>query len=113
MRRVFICGPLSNGGTLGGKYVEANVHVAMSAATDLEKAGLAVFCDPLVRYYLCQRDSTHCQYAEASSCEWIRASDAMLRLRGECAEADRLVKYAVTINKPIYHKVAEVLEALR
>lgn len=121
--RVYIAGPISKGDLLH------NVNQATEAFITLAKAGLAPLCPhwsvyskPAERSYL--RDvfciATAAGNAEMSHAdwlgidlEWVRQSDAVLRLPGESSGADQEVAEAKECGIPVFQSVEELIDYAR
>lgn len=126
-KRVYIAGPISKGD------LADNVNQATRAFLTLARAGLAPLCphwsvyarDDVVRVdrrnekpqrIVCYgeaqpNDLTHDEWL-AIDIPWVLASDAVLRLPGESAGADRECEAAASHGIPVFVSIAEVLRHL-
>ena len=113
MRVIFVAGPLSgisNGKELPQEEQEQHVRRAVEAGIELLVVGyapiiphLSWYADPQTKYR---------EWYDADL-EFVKRSDAVLRLPGESNGADREVALADEWAIPVYHSVAEVLAWLR
>lgn len=117
-RRVFISGPISRGD------LTHNINQATAAFVELAKAGLAPFCPhwsvyskpcypvgPAVTCIGTASGNDEMVYEDwmAVDLPWVRVSDAVLRLPGESAGADRETAEAEAHSIPVFHAVADVI----
>lgn len=132
MKRIYIAGPISRGD------LAHNVNQATAAFVALAVAGLAPFCPhwsvyskpckrvPITGYespdvirtdVVCvatvsgNDEMTHADWLNVDL-PWVQVADAVLRLPGESAGADREVEFARACGVPVYHSVREVVDAL-
>lgn len=132
-KRVYIAGPISKGD------LAANINQATAAFISLARAGLApfcphwsVYCKPAHRVMLlgdhppgdfggvgrsavlCEATAdgnggmTHADWLDIDL-EWVRVSDAVLRLPGESAGADTEVAEANRRGIPVFDSAAAVV----
>lgn len=102
--RVYVAGPIS----LGDLY--ANLRSAIDAADQLLESGHA----PFVPHLACVWNMIHPHGYEqwmALDREWLLQCNALLRLPGESAGADREVQTARLHDIPSFESVEAVLEA--
>jgi len=121
VKLVYIAGPIRRG------YIRDNVRRADDAMFDLMSAGVAVV-NPMLSCYAGGQDErptvstvlphplAHGRFRSLGIEPWltmdleiVRRADAVLRLPGESAGADREVFEAAGIGIPIFHSVEEVL----
>lgn len=123
MKRIYIAGPISKGNLLH------NIQQASEAFFTLMKAGCAPYCphwsvfggiqyrgmwfrppeEVHARAELLPRDTTHEGWV-ALCLEWVKVSDAVLRLPGESVGADQEVAYAEAMKIPVFTEVEDVLQ---
>lgn len=100
--KVYIAGPMTNGGAATPDEVAANVRDGMAAAAALLAAGHAVYLP-----HLCVAlDQSHPQPYErwlANDRAWIEASDAVVRLPGASWGADADVQHAVACGRLVVY----------
>lgn len=118
--RVYIAGPISKGDLCD------NLNQATAAFVALAKAGCAPHCPHWsayskpafrsishVREVLCvatvsgNSEMTHNDWLGIDLL-WVAVSDAVLRLPGESAGADREVAEAMRLGIPVFHSVADI-----
>lgn len=122
--RVYIAGPISKGDLCH------NLNQATEAFVTLAKAGFAPFCPHWSAYskpafrdvlpggsgpaVLCEATvsgndrMTHADWLNVDL-PWVEVSDAVLRLPGESAGADREVSHALALRIPVFYSVAELV----
>jgi hypothetical protein len=107
--KVYVAGPMTNGGTPSPEEIAANVRAGMAAAAALLAAGHAVYLP-----HLCVAlDAAHPQPYErwlANDRAWIEASDAVVRLPGGSTGADADVQHAIEHRKMVCAGVSAFLE---
>ena len=108
--RVYIAGPISKG------ILRHNIRQATQAGLILLKAGFA----PLVPQLTCYMDGpipqnlpghTAIDQWYESDMAWVSVCDCVLRLEGESVGADAEVEYALSLGKPIFYCLNDLLEA--
>lgn len=118
-RMVYIAGPISKGD------LAHNINQASKAFRDLAEAGLAPLCphwscfsgSALVAptsgqvYALANITGNGMPHADwiAVDCEFVRRSDAVLRLPGESTGADLEVAHARTCGIPVFGDIPSLL----
>jgi nucleoside 2-deoxyribosyltransferase len=121
--RVYLAGPISRGD------LADNVNQATAAYIALASAGVAPFCPQWSVYASeCTRvpvptgepgivvcygeplpnDLTHADWL-AVDFAWVEAADAVLRLPGASAGADREVEWATLLGIPVFRTVTQVI----
>lgn len=104
MKRVYVAGPYTKGD------VAQNVKLAIAAGDRLIGLGFAPFIPHLSHFQ-------HMLYGRpyetwlALDFEWLRACDAVLRLAGDSAGADREVALAIELKIPVFNYVHELVKA--
>lgn len=116
--RVYIAGPISRGD------LAHNLNQATAAFVALAKAGLSPFCPHWSAYSggaMVLPSGSVYALATAHGCglsheEWMRAdlpwvavADAVLRLPGESAGADREVLHANALGIPVFCELSDVI----
>ena len=110
MKVVFIAGPLSgisNGQELSQGEQRLNVEYAAAVGIALLRQGYAPIV-PHLSWYIDPNTKYHEWYA--ADLEFVRHSDAVLRLAGPSVGADNEVAEAVRLGIPVYYTVAELLQ---
>lgn len=122
MKRIYIAGPISKGDMLH------NIQQASQAFFTLMKAGFAPYCphwsvfggdlrgrqglfgqwEVHARAEKLPRDTTHVQWI-ALCLEWVKVSDAVLRLPGESVGADCEVACAEGLKIPVFTAIEDIL----
>ena len=112
MLRVYIAGPISKGNK------EHNYNQAVKAFYDLMDAGIAAYCPHLLmpahaKIYgtVSGRESGWHERFMANDLEWVKASNMLLRLRGESEGADEEVAYARGMDIPVFYSVEDLIAA--
>ena len=107
--RIYLAGPMSNGGRLSESDELANVRDGMQAARLLLEAGHAVYLPHLWHFFATtvEHGVTREQWI-AQDLAWIEACDVVVRLPGESAGADREVVFARQRGIPVW-SLEEVL----
>ena len=99
--RIYIAGPLSQGDRL------QNVTNAVEMMTFLIHNGYAPFC-PHLSHYADPDDSLgHSTWLDVDL-PWVACADAVLRLPGPSAGADREVEHARSLGIPVYEGVRDL-----
>lgn len=116
MKRIYIAGPISKG------PLAHNINQATEAFIELAKLGYAPFCPHWSVYaskctnyavgVICIADATpneltHEQWLDIDF-EWVKVSDAVLRLPGESVGADMEVGCAIAHSIPVYESIEEL-----
>lgn len=106
--KVYIAGPMSNGGTLTPAQEGANIRAGMEAARRVLEAGHSVYLPHLWRFFAdtVEHGVTRDQWL-AQDLEWVAASDAVVRLEGTSPGADREVQHAVQHGRMVLAGVDE------
>lgn len=103
---VYVAGPISKGD------VFQNLRRGIDAGAELRKRGFAPFVphyDFLA--YMYRDDVWNYETVLANDFDWISKCDAILRLPGESAGADREEAHARKIGVPIYYSLEELVDA--
>lgn len=96
--RVYIAGPYTNGD------VVLNLRRAAEAANQVLKAGHAPYCPHLTHFWHYLFPG-RCDQWLALSEEWVKVCEAMIRLDGVSAGADREMQLAVSLGIPVFRSV--------
>lgn len=112
MIRVYIAGPYSSDNILAGLE---NIRAGMRMATKLLLHGLAVFCpwlDHQLFLQLREGEEISLQTIQQHSIAWLKASDAVLVLKGFEASKGTLaeMKEAYALEKPVFFNVMDLLQ---
>lgn len=102
--RVYISGPISNGGeTTDEREVEFNVGKACEFAYELNKRGYA-FHLPHLTVFFEKVTGTTIDYEDWMDTDiaWVEAADAILRVPGQSAGADRECEAALAVGIPVF-----------
>jgi hypothetical protein len=108
-KRVYISGPISNGGKATADERLANVAKACEVAADLMSRGFSVFCPQLTEYIerLTNQDFAHQVWMEVDF-PWVEVSDVVLRLPGESLGSDLEVGHAQIAGVPVVFTVEQL-----
>lgn len=98
--KIYISGPYS-------KHMVDGTRNAILAAEVLRRRGHLPFVPHLSLLWDLVCPSPYEEWL-AYDIEWLRECDAILRLPGESAGADREVNYALANNIPVYYSTEEV-----
>lgn len=112
MKMVFVAGPLSgisNGKELPQEEQQQHVERACGVGVELLKAGFAPFI-PHLSWYIDPYTKYHEWYA--IDLEFVRRSDAVLRISGQSRGADIETELAGTLGVPVFHSVEEIIKEL-
>ena len=116
-RKVYISGPISNGGTDDMHAQRSNVESAIPFAQELLEKGYAVLL-PHLTYFMDlhqidngKQPNPHDVWL-AQDKAWVIASDAVLRLVGTSKGADQEVAWAREADIPVFVTVEALVEAL-
>lgn len=99
--RIYVAGPYSKGD------VVVNVREAILAGNTLRALGYAPFIPHLSMFWHLQIPHP-IEYWYAYDLEWLEVCDAVFRLPGESAGADREVERAKELGLPIYTSWMEI-----
>lgn len=102
--RIYIAGPLS----LGDR--RTNVMRAIKVMRELIEAGYAPFC-PHLSHFADGTDQLGYDTWLDVDLAWVAVSDAVLRLPGESAGADRECELARRLRIPVYASIEELARA--
>lgn len=101
--KIYIASPYTKGD------VAVNVKAQIDAFAELMDAGFAPFA-PLYSHFQHMAHPRPYDMWLDLDFEWIPACDCMVRLPGESSGADREVKFAEGIGRPIFYSVKEAIE---
>lgn len=102
--RIYVAGPYTTGD------VAVNVRNAVYTGNILALRGHAVFIPHLTHFWHMLIPHSYDFWMEQDM-QWLEVCDAVLRIEGESAGADREVEYAIAHGKPVYTNVFDVPEA--
>ncbi|MHB1950098.1 MAG: DUF1937 family protein [Acidiferrobacteraceae bacterium] len=104
--RVYIAGPLTDGGRLDEAEIARHVANAARAAADLIEAGFAPLCPHLSVYLekITERRLDHATWMECCL-PWLDAADAVLRLDGKSAGAEIEANRATDRCVPVFRDI--------
>lgn len=107
IRYIYVAGPLT------GKDLTINVHKAARVAEELRQRHFIPYCPHLsiLMEMICPGGSYE-DYL-AMDFAWIDRCDALFRLPGESAGADREVEYAKSKGIPVYYSLKELPRSTR
>lgn len=102
--KIYVSGPISNGGTAPADVRLANVGKAIAATLQLIDAGYAPLCPQLTEYVEIEggRRLPH-EVWMAVDLPWVSAADAVFRLSGASRGADRECEEARRLGIPVFH----------
>ncbi len=103
MLRVYIASPY----TIGNK--RDNVNRQIDVAEQLANHGILPFWPLSSHYWHCRHPHDY-EFWMQLDFEEIRRSDAVLRLGGKSAGADREIEFAASIGLPVFFSVWDVIE---
>lgn len=98
MKRIFISGPY----TLGD--VAQNVKKSMDVANHLIELGYAPYCPHLTHFLHMNHFQPYEKWLELDI-TYLKVCDAILRLPGESAGADKEIELAKFLNIPIFYSI--------
>ncbi len=104
IKRVYIAGPYTRGD------VAQNVRRAIAAADRIADHGFVPFL-PHLNHFWHLVFPRHYEEWLVIDMEWLSFCDAVLRLSGESAGADKEVTLARKLNIPVFTSVESLLEA--
>lgn len=112
--RVYVAGPISNGesGKMGYQAVVDNVRAAIIVGDELADLGYSPFVPHLTHFWNLIMPRPYQSWLEIDD-EWVKVSDAVLRLPGDSKGADREVALARKHRIPVFYSVEELENALR
>ncbi len=105
--RVYIAGPLTNGGQVPGKE---NVELAIEMGELVLRHGHEPFI-PHLYYYWHQLFPHHHNTWMELDLKWLRVCDALIRLPGDSPGADKEVALAEELHIPVFFSLEEFLHA--
>lgn len=101
MKKMYIACPYSKGDAA------VNVRNAILVADQVAGLGWAPFI-PVLTHFWHMLSPHDYEFWMKQDMEWLKLCDAVVRLGGESAGADREVRYAISKGIPVYHSVFEV-----
>lgn len=111
--RIYISGPISNGGLATDAEAEANVGTAAAVFRKLASMGLAPLA-PQSTWYLHSLHHVRLSHADWIDIDlaWIDVADVLFRIPGESLGADMEVAHALAKGLPVVHSFRELSEML-
>jgi hypothetical protein len=103
MIKVYIASPYS----IGNK--DENVRRSIIIAHELRRYGVAPFM-PLLSHFANKTQEEPYETWLREDLEWLRCCDAVLRLDGESAGADREEILAKRLNIPLFRQITDLLD---
>lgn len=99
--KIYIAGPYTSGDTA------KNVRIAIYEGDYVSRLGHIPFIPHLTHFwhFLIPHDYEFWMYQDE---QWLLSCDAILRLKGESAGADREVAKAIELGLPVYNSVFDV-----
>lgn len=104
--RVYIASPLTLGDT------GANIKKSMMTFDLLMDLGFAPYC-PLTTFFLHIHTPRPYRDWIDHDLEWIPACDIILRLPGKSSGADGEEKLMISLSKPVFYDIIELLEYVK
>lgn len=106
IKYVYVAGPITKGDTL------MNIRRGIDTGADLKKLGFAPFI-PHYDYpaYMWRPDAWDYESCLDYDFDWLLRCDAMLRLPGESAGADREEAFCNDNNIPVFYTIDALVEA--
>lgn len=101
--RIYIAGPYTKGD------VAQNVSIAMSYWTSLWHSGFAPFCPHLSHFIHLHSQQNYEDWIEYDLI-WLRQCEALIRIPGESAGADREVAEAERLGILVFFSFGEAIE---
>jgi hypothetical protein len=103
--RIYLSGPISDGGTAPIWEQKEHVRFATEFAFELIRQGFSVLCPhwSLLGEELIHRKISHADWI-ANDLPWIETCDALYLLPGESKGADAEVEFAQNIDKPVFRE---------
>jgi hypothetical protein len=99
--RVYVAGPYTKGD------VAVNVKRAMDMALELLDGGYAPYCPHLTHFLHIHYPHAYDEWL-ALDLEWLECCEAVVRLPGESAGADREVARAIELGLPVFSGYADL-----
>lgn len=104
--RIYIAGPISKGNQFH------NVAVGIRAAAEVYRLGAIPFCPHLTALWDFVDQSMTYEDWMTICFAWIPTCDAVLRIPGESAGADREVAFAKSLGMSVFDSLDEVRQAV-
>ena len=101
--KVYVAGPYTHGDTVN------NIQAALTTAEHLAFMGFTPFVPHLTGFWHFLYPHEY-EFWMKYDAEWLLACDAVLRIPGDSAGADREVEMAKSANIPVYYTVEELCE---
>ena len=110
--RVYVSGPISNGGTLQYEARLDNMYDAIDVGAELIKLGYAPLIPHLSVIIEHKYEGIDQDTWLAIDLPWVEAADALLRLPGASAGSDKEEAVALASGVPVYHSIEELKDAI-
>lgn len=105
-KRIYIAGPYTKGDVL------MNVRNAIKTGSKLLDMGYAPYVPHLNHFWEFLDPRHYHQWLELDN-EWLKVSDALLRLPGESEGSDKEVQLANDLGIPVYYSIEDLEFALK
>lgn len=106
MKYVYVAGPITKGDTL------LNIRKGVQVGSELLRRGFAPLISHLDFYaYMLEPDAWEYEKVLQHDFNWLLRCDAMLRIPGESAGADREEAFCNENGIPVFHSLEDLLEA--
>jgi hypothetical protein len=104
-RTVYIASPYSIGDAA------VNVRVQIDAANELMDKGFIPYAPLMSHFHHFVHPRSHAEWMRIDLV-WVSMCDCLLRLPGESDGADREVRYAESLGKPVFYGIKELMETI-
>lgn len=104
--RVYIAGPYTKGD------VGENVREAVNVGDIVASEGHTVFIPHLTHFWHIIHNHSY-EFWMKQDEEWLKCCDALVRIDGESAGADKEVALAHSLGIPVYHSPYEFLRSIK
>jgi hypothetical protein len=101
MARIYIAGPYSSD-------PENNTNAAIDVAEKLAAMGHTPYIPHLTHYWHARHPHDY-EFWMLQDLAWLKQCNAVLRLPGESAGADREVQWAIEFHTPVYYSINELI----
>lgn len=108
---IYVAGPISNGETYDEEAVHKNILKGIDTGYALMKKGHYPYIPHLDNELISRHPDISYEEIMKHDFFWLRRCDALFRIEGPSAGADREVYLAVELGKLIFHSLEEVWDA--
>ncbi len=105
MKKIYIAGPYTIG------EVAQNVKNSMDTANELIVLGYAPVCPHLTHFLHMNNWQPYDKWLEIDA-EYVKVSDAVLRIPGESKGADKEVELAESLDIPVFYNIKELTKSI-